>query len=226
MKKYAVVVAGGSGKRMGTDLPKQFMLLGGNAVLFYTLKAFLEAYDDMKIILVLPEEHISRGVQIIQKTEGGQRIEITAGGATRFESVQNGLDMVEYDSIVFVHDGVRCMVSKNLIERCYEQAVEKGSAIPAVAATDSIRIDEGSSHYIMDRNKVRIIQTPQTFHSKILLEAFGQKADPSFTDEASVVEAFGTPVHLIEGEYDNLKITRPIDLLIAEKLLDERSAFK
>lgn len=226
MKKYAVIVAGGSGKRMGTELPKQFMLLAGNAVLFYTLTAFLDAYDDIKIILVLPEEHIGRGLQIVQQTHGADRIEIAAGGATRFESVQSGLDMVKHDSIIFVHDGVRCMVSKGLIERCYEQALKKGSAIPAVAATDSIRIDEGTSNHIIDRNKVRIIQTPQTFQSEILLQAFGQQTDPSFTDEASVVEAFGKAVHLIEGDYDNLKITRPIDLLIAEKLLEERSALQ
>ena len=223
MKKYAVIVAGGSGKRMGPGLPKQFLLLGNRSVLYYTITAFLNAYEDMEIILVLPEEHIGRGLQIVQQTHAAERIQITAGGDSRFESVRNGLDLVEHTSIVFVHDGVRCLVSKQLIERCFDQAVEKGSAIPAVAATDSIRIQEGASHHIVDRGSVRIIQTPQTFQSQLLIDAYAQAADPSFTDDASVVEASGKPVFLIEGEYDNLKITRPIDLLIAEKLLEERS---
>ena len=120
-----------------------------------------------------------------------------------------------------MQDGVRCLVSKKLIQNCYAQAVEKGSAIPAVAATDSIRIDDGFSHYPAERNKVLIVQTPQTFQSEILLEAFKQPYKPSFTDEATVVESAGGKVFLIEGEYNNLKVTRPIDLWIAEKFLEE-----
>ncbi len=143
----------------------------------------------MKIILVLPKENIAEGEQMADDLNARQKIMVTAGGETRFHSVQNGLALVSAPSVVFVHDGVRCLVSKDLIHRCYEQAIEKGSAIPAVAATDSIRIANGTDHTIADRNHVRIIQTPQTFLSTILLPAFNTTYQDSFTDEATVVEA-------------------------------------
>ena len=221
MKKYAVIVAGGSGQRMGSDLPKQFLLLKGKPLIQYTIQSFLDAYDDMQIILVLPRQQMSHGQDIIRQMNVGDRVQMVSGGTTRFDSVKNGLQAVTSPSIVFVQDGVRCLVSQRLIRSCYNQAVDKGSAVPAVAATDSIRIDEGDLHYTIDRNKIRIIQTPQTFRSEILLEAFNQEYSPAFTDEATVVEAAGHKVFLIEGEYNNLKITRPIDLCIAEKLLEE-----
>lgn len=221
MKKYAVIVAGGSGQRMGTEMPKQFLLLKGQPLLHYTIRTFLNAFEDLQVILVLPIEHTLKGEEIIKQMNAQANVQIVHGGATRFESVKNGLQLVTDPSIVFVHDGVRCLVSKELIKRCYEQTIEKGSAIPAVAATDSIRIDKGSAHHPVDRNLIRIVQTPQTFQSAILLAAFKQEFDASFTDEATVVEASGQSVFLINGEHNNLKITRPLDLCIAEKLLDE-----
>jgi 2-C-methyl-D-erythritol 4-phosphate cytidylyltransferase len=221
MKKVAVIVAGGNGLRMGAFIPKQFLLLKGKPVLWYTLNSFLNAYDDLEIVLVLPEEHIERGEEIISMFEGKDRVVIVKGGSTRFHSVQNGLKLIKEKSIVFVHDGVRCMVSDALIKRCYEQAVEKGNAIPAVAATDSIRIAEGEKNSVIDRTTVRIIQTPQTFNSEILLPAFAQAYNEAFTDEATVVEAFGNEIYLCEGDYNNIKITRPVDLLMAEKILEE-----
>lgn len=221
MKKYAVIAAGGAGQRMGAEMPKQFLLLNGKPLLQYTIQTFLQAFDDMHIILVLPVEHLAKGMEIIKNINAEERIQIIAGGETRFQSVKNGLSYIMHPSIVFVHDGVRCLVSQKLIQNCYEQAVEKGSAIPAVTAADSIRIDEGSSHFTIDRSKVRIIQTPQTFQSGILVEAFKQEYNYSFTDEAAVAEAAGYKVFLIQGDYNNLKITRPIDLYIAEKLLQE-----
>ena len=224
MKKIAIIVAGGSGQRMGVKTPKQFLLLQGNPLLWYSMDGFLSAYDDLQIILVLPEEHLETGLAIKRLFKESDRIQIISGGDTRFHSVQNGLNMIKESSVVFVHDGVRCLVTKELIRRCYEQAIIKGSAIPAVAATDSIRIAEGEKSFVTDRNDVRIIQTPQTFKSEILLPAFQQTYDASFTDEATVVEAAGEQIFLIEGEYSNIKITRPIDLLIAEKILEERSA--
>lgn len=220
MTKYAVIVAGGSGQRMGTEIPKQFLLLKGQPLLQYTIQSFLLAFDDINIILVLPKAHIEKGEEIIRKMNIEERVKITAGGQTRFQSVKSGLMHITHPSIVFVHDGVRCMVSQKLIRNCFEQAVVKGSAIPAVAATDSIRIDEGTSHHIMDRNKVRIIQTPQTFKSEILTEAFNAEDNAAFTDEATVIEASGNEVYLIEGDYNNLKVTRPMDLCIAEKILE------
>ena len=224
MKKYAVIVAGGSGTRMGNVIPKQFLLLKGKPLLWYTIDSFLRAFEDIQIILVLPNDHFIKGEKITSQLNAENKIIIVAGGNTRFDSVKEGLKLVKEKSVVFVHDGVRCLISVPLIKRCYTQALEKGSAIPAVAATDSIRILKNGSHEVKDRQQVRIIQTPQTFLSDILLPAFEREFDESFTDEATVVEASGKEIFLTEGEYDNIKITRPIDLLIAEKIIEDRSA--
>lgn len=223
MPKYAVIVAGGSGLRMGADKPKQFLLLNGKPILWHTIQQFLKAYDDLHVILVLPYEFIAEGIEILPSLLDRERVEIIAGGATRFDSVKKGLSLIHKKGIVFVHDGVRCLVSVDLIQRCYQQAIQKGSAIPAVAATDSIRIVNETSNEVADRNNVRIIQTPQTFQTDLILPAFKRDYDPSFTDEATVLEAAGGKVFLIEGEYSNIKITRPIDLLIAEKILEEHN---
>ena len=226
MKKYAVIVAGGSGTRMGNVTPKQFLLLKGKPVLWYTIDSFLRAYDDMHIILVLPKDHLKKGEKIINQLDHAHdKVVMIEGGSTRFDSVKAGLQSIKDDAVVFVHDGVRCLISVPLIRRCFNQAIEKGSAIPAVAATDSIRIVKDGTHYVSDRQQVRIIQTPQTFLSSIILPAFEQDYKDAFTDEATVVEAFGTPVYLTEGEYDNIKITRPVDLLIAERIIEDRAAF-
>jgi 2-C-methyl-D-erythritol 4-phosphate cytidylyltransferase len=219
MKKYAIIVAGGTGTRMGANLPKQFMLLKGKPVLYYTIRAFLEAYDDLQVILVLPVDYIDIGQQIINAYFDKDRIRITEGGDTRFQSVKNGLALVEEESIIFVHDGVRCLLTKEFIHRCYQKAAETGTAIPAIASKDSIRLltKEGSEAF--DRNKVMLVQTPQTFQSKILLPAFQVDYKDEFTDEATVVEAKGVKISLVEGEENNIKITMPVDLLIAEMLI-------
>lgn len=219
MKKTAVIVAGGSGSRMNSNLPKQFLLLKGKPVLYYTLQAFLKAYDDLNIILVLPEEHIAAGQEIIDAFFDYNRIKITEGGRTRFHSVQNGLALIEEECIVFVHDGVRCLLSEDLIHRCFDAAMEFGSAIPVVDCKDSVRIVKDDNSEVLDRDRIKLVQTPQTFHSKILLPAFKIDFKDKFTDEATVMEAFGLKVHLIAGEENNIKITRPTDLLIAEQLL-------
>jgi 2-C-methyl-D-erythritol 4-phosphate cytidylyltransferase len=224
MKKYAVIVAGGSGTRMGNIIPKQFLLLKGKPLLWYTINSFLRAYDDMEIILVLPEDHLIKGEKIAAQLNNEGKIKLVKGGNTRFSSVKEGLQLVTEESVVFVHDGVRCLISVPLIRRCYSQTIEKGSAIPVVAATDSIRILKNGTHFVKERQQVRIVQTPQTFLSSILLPAFKQEYNESFTDEATVVEAYGKEVYLTEGEYDNIKITRPVDLLIAERIIEDRSA--
>ncbi len=222
MRKYAVIVAGGMGTRMGADKPKQFLLLKDKSILWHTLEQFLKAFNDLQIILVLPAEFLGIGIEMLPSLQDRERVQIVVGGPTRFDSVKNGLSVIHRKGIVFVHDAVRCLVSIDLIHRCFEQAVEKGSAIPAVAATDSIRIMEGSANVVADRTMVRIIQTPQTFQTELLMPAFQRAYDPLFTDEATVVEAAGNQVFLIEGEYSNIKITRPIDLIIAESILNER----
>lgn len=219
MKKIAVIVAGGSGTRMNTSLPKQFLLLNGKPILYYTLHTFLEAYSDLEIILVLPEEYIAAGQEIIDAFFDYNRIQITVGGRTRFHSVQNGLKLIQEESIIFVHDGVRCLISKTLIQRCYQAALENGASIPVVSSKDSVRLLKADGNEAIERDSIKLVQTPQTFHSKILLPAFNIDFKDKFTDEASVVEAFGIPVHLIAGEENNIKITTPTDLLIAAQLM-------
>jgi 2-C-methyl-D-erythritol 4-phosphate cytidylyltransferase len=221
MKKYAIIVAGGTGSRMGSHTPKQFLLLRDKPVLYYTLKTFFEAYADLQVILVLPVDYTDMGQEIIDAWFDQDRIRITAGGDTRFQSVKNGLELVEDESIVFVHDAVRCLLSTDLIHRCYEQTLETGSAIPAIASRDSVRIVSEDNSDAIDRNTVMLIQTPQTFHSKLLVPAFQIDYKDKFTDEATVVEAFGMKVTLVEGEEQNIKLTRPIDMFIAERLLEQ-----
>jgi 2-C-methyl-D-erythritol 4-phosphate cytidylyltransferase len=223
MKKIALIVAGGNGSRMNNDTPKQFLLLGNKPVLYYSIKAFLEAYDDMEVILVLPEQHIGKGQEIIDGYFDDSKFKITAGGRTRFHSVQNGLSLVNEEAIVFVHDGVRCLLTSDLVKRCYEGALESGTAVPAVACKDSVRLLSSSGNKVLNRNRVMLIQTPQTFHSKILIPAYQIDYKDTFSDEATVVEAFGLKINLIEGEVDNIKITTPADLFIADLIQQNRS---
>ena len=223
MKKYAVIVAAGSGIRMGGTVPKQFLLVNGKPVLYYSLQAFLNAFADIQIILVLPVDYTDMGQEIIDAYFDKEKIRVAAGGDTRFQSVKNGLALVEDDSIIFVHDGVRCLLTEDLIDRCYTSAIETGTAIPVIVSKDSVRIVHDEGNDAIDRNKVMLVQTPQTFHSKILLPAFQIDYKEKFTDEATVVEAYGLKVTLVQGEENNIKITTPVDLLIAEKIINERN---
>ena len=207
---------------MGATVPKQFILVNNKPVLYYSIQAFLNAFADIQVILVLPVDYTDMGQEIIDAYFDNEKIRITAGGDTRFQSVKNGLQLVEGDSIIFVHDGVRCLLTENLIHRCYANAFETGTAIPVIASNDSVRIINEEGNDSIDRNKVMLVQTPQTFHSKILLPAFNIDYKEKFTDEATVVEAFGLKVTLVEGEENNIKITRPMDLLLAEKIINER----
>ena len=219
MKKFAVMVAGGNGSRMNSIVPKQLLLLKGKPVLYYTISTFLNAYDDLKIILVLPENHVAAGQEIIDAFFDYKRIQITVGGRTRFHSVQNGLMLVDEESIVFVHDAVRCMVSIDLIKRCNNAVMKYGSAIPVIDCKDSVRLLTADGNEAVERNNIKMVQTPQCFHSKILLPAFNIDYKDKFTDEATVVEAYGLKVYLVEGEEQNIKITNKIDLEIAEKIM-------
>ena len=223
MNKFAVIVAAGSGTRMGGTTPKQFLLVNDKPVLYYTLQTFLNAFADIQIILVLPVDHTDRGQEVIDAYFDAGKIKITAGGDTRFQSVKNGLALVEGDSMIFVHDGVRCLLTETLIHRCYAEAVRSGTAIPVIVSKDSVRIVNDEGNDVIDRNKVMLVQTPQTFHSKILLPAFQIDYKEKFTDEATVVEAYGIKVTLVEGDENNIKITRPVDLLVAERIISERS---
>lgn len=222
MDKYAIIVAGGSGSRMGPSVPKQFLSLQGKPLLWYPIKAFLDAFSDIKIILVLPEQYISSEQAFVKTLPCAEQITITAGGTTRFQSVKNGLDHVPDNALIFVHDGVRCLLTVSLIHRCYEAALVNENAIPAVAAVDSLRVKTSSGSQVMDRATVMIVQTPQTFLSSKLKQAYCQEYQAAFTDDASVMEHAGESIHLVEGEDTNIKITRRLDLLVAEQILKER----
>lgn len=222
MKKTAIIVAGGTGQRMGTVVPKQFLAIEGKTILLHTIDQFVAAFSDINFVIVLPAGYIQEGQDLIASSGLTQSFQFVAGGDTRFQSVKNGLAQVDPEAIVFVHDAVRCLLTPALIQRCYQQAVEKGSAIPAVSSTDTIRVIEGTGHHVVDRENVMMIQTPQTFNAALLIKAFEQGYQPSFTDEANVVEASGTPVYLVDGEFENIKITRPLDLAIAEYILAKR----
>ncbi len=224
MKKTAIIVAGGTGQRMGATMPKQFLVIEGKSILLHTVNQFVAAFADINFVIVLPADYIQEGKDLIASSGLTQHVQFTAGGETRFQSVKNGLAHVAPDAIVFVHDAVRCLLTPDLIQRSYQQALEKGSAIPAVASTDTIRITEGTKHHVVDRTNVMMIQTPQTFNAAILQKAFEQAYQSSFTDEANVLEASGTEVFLIEGEYENIKITRPLDLAIAAYILVKRAS--
>jgi 2-C-methyl-D-erythritol 4-phosphate cytidylyltransferase len=219
MNKYAVIVAGGNGTRMGSPLPKQYLHLNDQPILLHTLNTFISAYEDIQIILVLPESYIDYTKTMLEENNFLRSIQFVKGGETRFHSVQNGLSVIKEEGIVFVHDAVRCLVSADLIRRCYEQAIEKGSAIPVIHMKDSVRLLNNDKHSPIDRTLLRLVQTPQTFQTQIILPAFQTSYNDSFTDEATVVEASGKEVYLIDGEETNIKITSPVDLLIAKAYL-------
>jgi len=217
MNRIAVIVAGGTGSRMGRDIPKQFLTINGKPIIVYTIEAFFKAYNDIRIILVLHKDYISYTRQLLSDADIRQNIEIAEGGDSRFQSVKNGLKNIQQDAIVFVHDAVRCLVTPELIKRCSDFAAENGSAIPVIPVRDSIRKfnkSTGSSESV-SREDLFIVQTPQTFRSDILLPAFEVEYHPSFTDEATVVESKGGQVRLVEGEERNIKITFPEDISLA-----------
>ncbi len=227
MKKFAVIVAAGSGSRMGAGLPKQFIELLGTPVLIHSVNAFAAAYPDITIVLVVHPSYREQAQQMIDKAGYSANTIVVTGAATRSGSVRQGLARVPDDSIVMVHDAARCTVSGELIRRCVEQAIRTGSAIPAVSLTDSIRIITGEGSKPMDRNLFRLVQTPQTFKAKQLKDAYASTPDNDFTDDAAVFENAGYRITLIEGEATNIKITHPGDIAIAELILKgKRSALK
>jgi len=215
--RYVIIAAGGSGSRFNSDLPKQFVELEGVPMLMRTIEAFTQAIPEINVILVLPKEHLSLWEELKKKYD--LDIEHTAieGGDNRFNSVKNGLNAVEAkEGLVAIHDGVRPLASKELINNVFETAGQKGNAVPVIAVNDSLRKVEGDENAPVNREDFRIVQTPQCFEITALMKAFNQAYSPNFTDEASVVESIGEPIHLIQGETINIKITTTSDLLIAE----------
>lgn len=218
MKKYIIVVAGGKGLRMGGDIPKQFVPIGGKPVLMRTLEAF-HTYDSaMQLILVLPVAQQSYWKELCETYHFTLPHVVADGGETRFHSVQNGLAKVEGDGWVGVHDGVRPFVSTQVIARCYEQVQEKQAVIPVVDVVETLRHLTPTGSETVPRSAYKLVQTPQVFQVALLRRAYQQPYTDAFTDDASVVEALGTQVHLVEGNRENIKLTTPSDLKMAEFL--------
>ena len=222
MDRYAILVAGGKGLRMGSDIPKQFLPLRGRPVLMHTIDVFRRTYPDIHIILVLPREQQDYWRQLCRQHDYDVEVCVADGGETRFYSVRNGLSLIPDDArgVVGVHDGVRPFVSPETIRRCYEAAEECGAVVPVVPVVETVRqvLADGSSMTV-DRNAYRLVQTPQTFDIQLLKKAYGQPFDPFFTDDASVVEAMGYPIKLVEGNNENIKLTNPADLKLAEGMM-------
>ena len=215
---YVIIVAGGKGLRMGGDVPKQFLLLGDRPVLMHTLQRFADDCKDLQIILVLPQEQIEYWSDLGEKYHFGVEHWIVAGGETRFHSVQSGLAQIPDDAegVVAVHDGVRPLVSREVIGKCFEEARRKKAVVPVVPVVESLRhVSDGA----VPRADYRLVQTPQTFDIQLLKQAYRQPFSKDFTDDASVVEAFGHPITMVEGNRENIKLTTPFDLRIAEMLL-------
>jgi 2-C-methyl-D-erythritol 4-phosphate cytidylyltransferase len=221
-KRGVIIVAGGVGQRMGATIPKQFMMLGQEPVLARTINLFSEALPKAELVVVLPEEHIALWRNIAARFDVAPH-KIASGGKERFDSVKSGLAALSDEvETIAVHDAVRPLATKKLIIRLALEAENAAAVIPVIAPHDSIRQVEGERSYIVDRSQLRMVQTPQFFQAEVLRRAYEQSFSPLFTDDASVVEAAGGEVTLIEGEVQNIKITTPIDLTIAEAILAER----
>jgi 2-C-methyl-D-erythritol 4-phosphate cytidylyltransferase len=221
---FAIIVAAGRGSRMNTPVPKQFLKLNGKPVLLHSIQAFYDFNADTKIILVLPADQFDQWERIKSEYHPEADIRVVAGGETRFESVNNGLKLVpdNANNLVAVHDAVRPLVSKKTIVTAFKAAERYGSGVPALPLNDSIRMIESASSIAVDRSKYCLIQTPQCFLAPLLKRAYQQEYRYTFTDDASVVESTGETIRLVDGNTENLKLTTPIDMALAEALIAYR----
>ncbi|MGQ7869032.1 2-C-methyl-D-erythritol 4-phosphate cytidylyltransferase [Sunxiuqinia sp. sy24] len=220
MKKFALIVAGGVGSRMGAEVPKQFILLAGKPILLWTIQRFQDFDPEIALTLVLPENQFERWHDVCLQHQFTPNIQLVKGGQSRFQSVKNGLDAINEEGIVFIHDGVRPLVSRETLFSCFQVALEEGNALPVAPVVESLRqVDTDSSRHV-DRSQFRLVQTPQTFQTSTIKKAYQQPEHDFFTDDASVCEAAGISIHLVDGNPENIKITTPVDLLMAEVLLE------
>jgi 2-C-methyl-D-erythritol 4-phosphate cytidylyltransferase len=219
MDLYVVIVAGGSGKRMGIGTPKQFLLLAGRPVLMHTIEKFKEFNEAIEIITVLPENQLRFWNELQKKYSFEIPHTLVKGGAKRFVSVRNGLEFVKGPGLVAIHDGVRPLVRPETIKRCFETAEKYGNAIPVITPADSLRFETDKGNSSVNRMNVKQVQTPQVFDIDLIKKAYKQEFDPSFTDDATVLEKTGVKIHMVDGNRENIKITNPEDLLIAQALL-------
>ncbi len=216
---YLIVVAGGSGTRMGGSIPKQFMLLAGKPVLMHTLELFAVYDRSMKQILVLPEDHIAYWESLCKEFGFVLPHRVVAGGENRFSSVRNGLALLKGEGLVAVHDGVRPLVSIETVRACFEMAEQYGSAVPVVPVVESVRRLSGDDNFAENRSSLVAVQTPQVFRLSTLKRAYEQPYDLLFTDDASVVERLGEKISLAPGNRENIKLTQPLDFMLAELML-------
>ncbi len=219
--EYAIIVAGGKGVRFGQSLPKQFTDLKGKPILIHTLEKFLSYSGELRIVLVLPESDMSRWEELVARYPSVSGVTLCTGGATRFESVKNGLRHVGQEGFVAVHDGVRPLVKPAMIGEAFAAARIHGCAVPAIPLKESLREVKHGETFATDRSRFRLVQTPQVFRAAILHQAYAQATDTDATDDATVAEKAGYKIHLIEGRYDNIKITTPEDLRLAGSLLEQ-----
>jgi len=219
MDFYVVIVAGGSGKRMGVDTPKQYLELAGKPVLMHTIERFLQFSSSIEIITVLPENQLRYWRDLQKKYSFDVPQTIVKGGAHRYISVKHGLEFVGTPGLVAIHDGVRPLVKLDTIKRCFETAEKYGNAIPVVSPADSLRMMTSKGNKWINRNDVKIVQTPQVFDAALIKKAYKQEYDTSFTDDATVLEKTGVKIHMVEGNRENIKITNPEDLFIAQTLI-------
>jgi len=216
MKKFAVIVAGGSGKRMGSDIPKQFLEVGGKPVLMHTFDVFYAFDPNIEFIFVLPENQINTWNLLCEKHSFEFEYRIAFGGETRFQSVKNGLKCIKEDGIVFIQDAVRPFVSHQTLKNCYKTTVEKGNALPVIPIIDSVRMVNENGNHTVDRSKYFMVQTPQTFQVNLIKNAYQNAENDMFTDDASVFESAGGEIYTVDGNRENIKITTPVDIIIAE----------
>lgn len=223
MKKFVLIVAGGSGTRMKTEIPKQFLELCGKPILMHSIQVFYDFDPESELILVLPSNQLEFWAGLCLKHKFSLPHQIVSGGETRFHSVWNGLAQIKGDGIVFIHDGVRPLVNLQTIERCFETAQRLGNAIPVLPVDESLRKVNGDQNRSVDRSLYFSVQTPQTFRSEQIRQAYLQEFDPAFTDDASVAEKAGFSIAMVDGNLENTKITNPIDLLVAEAFLQQKN---
>jgi len=221
---YVIIVAGGKGLRMGGDVPKQFLPVGGKPILMRTIERFLEYDNKLNIVLVLPSEQFGYWISLCQEHKFNVPHSIVEGGETRFHSSRNGLNAIldNVEGTVAIHDAVRPFVSVDVISRCFEAAKRSGAAIPVMPVTDTLRlVRKGESGKNVVRSNYRIVQTPQVFDIQSIKRAFDQPYRDSFTDDASVAESMGQTVEMVEGNRENIKLTTPFDLVVAEALVKQ-----
>ncbi|MGF1636277.1 MAG: 2-C-methyl-D-erythritol 4-phosphate cytidylyltransferase [Cyclobacteriaceae bacterium] len=222
MKEYAIIVAGGSGSRMKSDIPKQYLEIAGKPILMHTIEAFYAYNTNIEIILVLPASEIETWKSLCKKHEFNLQHTIATGGNTRFHSVKNGLQLVQTEGLVAIHDGVRPLIHPDIIGASYRLAAIHGSAVAAVRLKESIRVTDKDTTRAVDRASYRIIQTPQTFKASLIKNAYRHDDGSGMTDDASLAEMYGVKISLFEGSYENIKITTPEDLVLAEAILLQR----